>query len=273
MGNISYLEQPHYELGDIALFDATTGQNADSIKLNKNFYFEKFKIEGFIGFKEASVSEEEQKEIFKLFCKNFDIVPNLGGYRENHNLSISRESGKVSRHNILVSWHYEHIENNIETAASCWNMTKFDCDKSNGITLFCDGQETMHAFNEEEIDFLKKCLVITNHKNEEDKNYRSPIRINKTNNSELIRIDPAYIVEKLVSFDGRKPSITEISRYIQIQKKFENLLLPGSGYIKGWAWSPGDLLIIDLFRMCHAVLGGFEPHEREFIGIFGKVPQ
>ena len=31
-------------------------------------------------------------------------------------------------------------------------------------------------------------------------------------------------------------------------------------------WKQGDLVIVDLFKMAHAVYGGFLPEEREFFG-------
>lgn len=270
MGNISYSKQPNYEINKITFLEEVNAQSMNSIKNNMDLYLKKFRTNGFVGFKRLNATEEEQKEIFNIFCKNFNIIAENYGYSENHNLSIKKEKNKILKNNILVSWHYEHIENKVETLASCWNMTNFTCDNSCGVTLFANGEEIIDDFTDSEINFLKKCVVVTNHNNHEDKNYRTPIRESKINNSRVLRIDPSYIVEKLVSFDGRKPSVSEISQYMKIQRKFEQMLLPDSNHVKGWSWSKGDLLVIDLFRMCHAVLGGFEPQEREFIGIWGK---
>ena len=33
-------------------------------------------------------------------------------------------------------------------------------------------------------------------------------------------------------------------------------------------WKQGDFVIVDLFKMAHAVYGGFEPEDREFSGFW-----
>ena len=34
-------------------------------------------------------------------------------------------------------------------------------------------------------------------------------------------------------------------------------------------WKQGDLVLMDAFKLAHAVTGGFKPEDREFTGIWG----
>lgn len=72
---------------------------------------------------------------------------------------------------------------------------------------------------------------------------------------------------KLALWDCKEPSIEQILRLDTLLAKLKTELNENLSIRYSQLWEEGDILIVDLFRMYHAVMGGFGANERKFTGI------
>ena len=71
-----------------------------------------------------------------------------------------------------------------------------------------------------------------------------------------------------------KTGESKLSPHIKYFKEIRNFYFDQVLYNKDiricHKWDEGDFLVVDLFKMAHAVTGGFNPKEREFIGLWAR---
>lgn len=76
------------------------------------------------------------------------------------------------------------------------------------------------------------------------------------------------VMSKMIFVDGRLPTIEEEKRAERLMIELARRIY-GDTSIHTWVkWQEGDLILADLFRMTHAVRGGFKQGERLFRGIW-----
>jgi hypothetical protein len=72
----------------------------------------------------------------------------------------------------------------------------------------------------------------------------------------------------LYQFNNQEPTEEQVIYYNNLIKKIHTTVKEDKEIRKVQQWSQGDLLIVDLEKMAHAVCGGFEPENRKFIGMW-----
>jgi alpha-ketoglutarate-dependent taurine dioxygenase len=72
----------------------------------------------------------------------------------------------------------------------------------------------------------------------------------------------------LYSVDERIPTLEEKIQYNTICQKIVRLLHSEEDYVKIQKWQQGDLLIVDIHSLIHAVTGGFTSDKRKFLGMW-----
>jgi hypothetical protein len=74
----------------------------------------------------------------------------------------------------------------------------------------------------------------------------------------------------LSSFDGNNPTTEEHNIYNSIMRWIQNQLSENLDIRIVHKWKQGDLVVPDMYKMCHSVSGGFNSNERELKGMCGR---
>lgn len=243
----------------------------------------KFLHDGVFGIRGLHATEEQQLDIILAIGDYVGWTPRhadfdeslLRRYEEDHSHTFKHQ--EHTEKDLSVNWHLEHVFSSLEnsTVAGFWNMLKFDCSPTVGMTYFRDNSKLIEFLPIEVVDFMRKSVIssseITDRKgNLTSTNHRNAIEKHPFKDSEVLRICQGDI--KLVSFDGREPTISEHEQFHQHVATIEIEIVYNLSKRLTWNWEVGDLLISDLFVMSHAVAGGFKPGERKFLGYFCSHP-
>lgn len=246
----------------------------EEIKNNFNKYRDIFLNEQIIAFRNANLNRKEQEELMYLFGDNFGWLPNSSykkdfGYAETHHAHIDKR-GSVSKDNLILEWHQEHIEDpNHIFVSGMWNMELFKCDPESGKTCFVDMSKIYNNFIEEDQKFLDRCTaycegeifkIVSNHWITNEKTIRSFYA--------TIEIDKTY----LYLIDDREPTEIESEKFKLLYDQIVTEVWLNKDIRMEHSWKQGDLLIPDLFKLAHGIFGGFNKNERRLEGIFGIIP-
>ena len=221
----------------------------------------------------ASFTLEEQIQVLNFFGETIGTYPNgsagrLDIYTENH----SRLSGEVSKDEVLVSWHLEHVEtdNPYEViVGGLWNMYKFSASPGSGNTYFVDTAKFLASLPKEHQDLLRDSVLTWSlggngpyvvptvgvHWKTGEEVLRIPLNAPK-HNMQVANLegDPFTEDSKNALLDLIEHCIGEITTNEEIRVVHQ--------------WQEGDLVFVDLYKNAHAVAGGFDPEDREFTGIW-----
>lgn len=244
---------------------------------NVELYKQKFLDDSIIVFRNANLTHEEQSsfhaELGELF--NYHIIKigdnETDNYIENHSAREWIETAGTN--DILLPWHIEHLYYRNPIVISTWNMTKFTTDSENGKTYFIDAEQAYNAMPEEWKIFLNVCKI--NNPNEEINDNAddfSPIVNHWISGNQLLRLAPRENKTSgttLRSVYDREPTQLEKELFEEIFIWFGNYVYTNEEDRIVHKWQQGDLLIVDIFKMAHSVTGGFDPADREFIGMWG----
>lgn len=262
--------------------------NVDYEELIRNIdYYVSFLMkEGVIAFKEIGCSVRQQKEISlninrALSFKPVDYDEFHILYKESHRHAIDSKVNQFDK--ILIDWHLEHPGSANPQVLATWNMKTFKCSKKSGNTGFVDAKKVLEKMNDEEVSFLRKCSILEANSsgvpvkywvdekgNRNETNARSAISKHPVLGSEVLRVD-VLNNQALYYFDSRIPSEGESILFNSIYNKILYEVVENKDNQIWWEWSKGDLLIVDLFSMYHAVKGGFEPGQRVFTGFWSFI--
>jgi alpha-ketoglutarate-dependent taurine dioxygenase len=77
------------------------------------------------------------------------------------------------------------------------------------------------------------------------------------------------MIVDLVSYKSESPKKSELRYFQTLIRKIEDIVWNNEDIRIVHRWQQGDLVIPDLFKLAHAVTGGFRPEDREFRGIWG----
>lgn len=250
---------------------------------NSEYYKDKLISDSVICFRNANLTEKEQFDFAKRLGKNigWSLLDNTSKYIENH----VRKSHIVSGpDDVIVEWHVEHTYYTNPIVASTWNMYNFKTNPENGKTYFVDTNVIFDMLSNEEQDFLSNSIIaepkfikdaqfeagfVSTHTNLAD-NYPI-IAKHWLTGKPVIRftILPAPMTVDLVSYKGKFPSQNELKYFQTLIRKIEDIIWNNEDIRIVHRWQQGDLVIPDLFKLSHAVTGGFSPEDREFRGIWG----
>jgi alpha-ketoglutarate-dependent taurine dioxygenase len=77
------------------------------------------------------------------------------------------------------------------------------------------------------------------------------------------------VLYSLVSYKGETPTAEQRQKFSEIFNWIDDYVKNNDDNRIVHKWQQGDLLFSDIFKLMHAVTGGFNPEDREFIGIWG----
>jgi alpha-ketoglutarate-dependent taurine dioxygenase len=248
-------------------------------------YVDVFKKDALIIFRGARISRSEQLLLTKIFGDNMGWYPNsselgeqIWSYEENH----SHTMNMYNRHNtkrdeIFLSWHLEHMGHHNPAVGATWNMEKFRCETGVGNTLFVNISDVYDMFSQDDADFLKKCKVAAFYgwSLDEPGHQQIPalhdaVEKYEPSGRNALRLSALFKYDRetyyLHSFDGRQPSDYEEARFLELSLFFTKQIHNNEDVRQVHEWNEGDVVVVDLFLMAHAVLGGFLPEHRFFHG-------
>lgn len=249
--------------------------NMKDLEVNIEFFAEKFRREGILVFRNANLSESDQRHVQELFGNYFGIYPNSENkleqrYIEDHK---AMEEFNTSKDEIMLAWHMEHLYFSNPILAGFWNMHTFKTSPENGKTFFYDSRKLYNKIPVDWKEFLHKCIIDASlHVNTLDTINHTPAICNHwlTNEPTLRvpvrKIDPDF--HPLISFDGIPATSDQKDEYEKIITQMRALLVGDTSTIIEHKWHQGDLVISDIYCMIHAVAGGFNSEDRVFTGMW-----
>lgn len=247
----------------------------DSIKSNLDYYKQKFLDEKIIVFRNAYADFAMQQDLMHIFGDLLGWYPNSkdkskSDYIEDHHKHMKGPT-TATKDEWMLGWHIEWVEyENDSFYGSTWNMTKFDCDYDTGNTCFYDMTDLYNRLDKDETDFLDKCRVEGVKKDGNNVRF-DYVKSHWITNEKTLRPHlGGYLPILLVEFDGREPLEEDNKRFIELNAKVIKTVWEDTEFRKVHRWQKGDLLIPDLFKLAHAVTGGFGENQRRLDGMFGK---
>ncbi len=172
----------------------------------------------------------------------------------------------------LLDWHIEQVYYKYPILAGAWNMTTFTADSEMGNTRFVDATELYETYSELDRDFLSKSIVVWDKPAPGGSGpfYTRAIAPHPITGTPTLRVETdrgCYAMPKLHLFDGKQPSEAQIEHMDKLLNNLKDTLDNDESIRYTQRWQEGDLLIVDLFKMYHAVMGGFTSGQRRFTGI------
>jgi alpha-ketoglutarate-dependent taurine dioxygenase len=249
------------------------------------FYEKMFIDNGSIAFRNANLSHEEHLNFHNVFGKQLGSYreKNKTGYTENHSRAHDKKLN-YGKNEIMLPWHIEHPHYQNPIVLGTWNMHKFTTDSENGKTYFVDNQFLYQKMSDSFKEFSKKCIILNPvGKQQGISEEHKLIETHWITKEPVIRVSHVFKTldskkqtaklnnfQKLYKFEGRDPVKNEYEYYFEIMKWIEDQLYNNLDNRIVHKWQQGDLVVSDMYKMCHAVTGGFESKDREFIGIWGR---
>ena len=178
----------------------------------------------------------------------------------------------------LLGWHIEQVFYIDPFLAGFWNMHHIGYDnKMAGRTLFADSIGLYSELSYEDQDFLSHCVVIWDKPIGPDRGfgpfYTKAIDFHPNTGEPVIRLETdtgTLIPLELYKFKNEDPTADETDRFNQIFSWLRDRLDKDTSIRYEQQWEEGDLVIVDLFRMYHALTGGFGEGQRKFYATFTR---
>lgn len=239
---------------------------------NFDYYKEIFLKDGLLFFKDANLSFEDQQIIHKGLQQKFNCIEYKNKYVENHG-SYDKVPQNYKPDEIMLDWHVEHPYYIVPIGFATWRMYNFKTDPENGKTYFVDTENLFNMLPKDWQEFLKTCTesnsleAVGNTKNEHNSIGYHWINKNPVIRTAWVKDTTANVKLKLVN--GNVPTETEIEHYKNIIEFIRKEVSTNLDIRIVHKWSEGDLLVPDMYKMCHSVTGGFDPKDREFSGMWG----
>lgn len=251
----------------------------ENILDNIDTYKEKFLNDSILVFRNANLSFLEQSTLHKQLQSSFnfynfsDGTNNLHKYEEDHS---KRKLIEVARtDDILLNWHMEHTYQSNPIVIATWNMINFTTNSENGKTYFMDCQKIYQDLPQDWKDFLINCKVnipsegITDTFKPDDYNIVQSHWLNLNPSLRMVIGKHPNLINRLMSVNNNEPTQSQKDLFTEISVWIGNYIYDNDENRIIHKWQQGDVVIPDLFKLAHAVTGGFSPEDRKFIGIWG----
>jgi alpha-ketoglutarate-dependent taurine dioxygenase len=247
----------------------------EEAKLELDVICETFVKDGIVVLRGINLNDSDQLKLTRLIGDKLSWVPNNSSsftqrYQENH--ASNEDKTKISGDEIALLWHMEHVEydSNFPIIAGIWNMYLFKTDKNNGKTYFFDSAKAYSRMPKEWKNFLETCVSKWSKVDGSGPYFTKCVQPHWITGEPVLRID---VTDNTNSTAGllhtvydRAPTPEEDDLYLQIRNYFIEDIKNNESDRIVHLWEQGDIVIPDLFKMVHAVTGGFESKDREFIG-------
>jgi len=232
----------------------------DDIEKNIDKYFSLFLKYGLVCFRKSFFDIFEQKKITELFAKKLNCNYVSPQDNEDHSFTFKKNIELMSKNELFIPWHLEHVQKENPQVAASWNMLSFKCQIGVGNTGFVSAIDIYNKMPVEWRLFLDTCDVMGKG------GYFLPrkcIQNHRIKDEKILRLSPNN-EDILYSVNKDSPSKKDIKLFNEIVAWYVRQVENNINIQNWWEWSNGDLLIVDLSCMIHAVKGGFTPSQRIF---------
>lgn len=252
----------------------------DKFKENVSDYLDVLLSGEVLAFRNANCTEEDQQSIMKFLGDMYGWWPNSEDYHdpmyyETHRQSMSEKTSS-DKDSFMLGWHLEHVGHDDESYLSaCWSMPVFTCSPDVGKTYFYDVVRPFNLFDSEDQKFLSKVRVKLLPKREDgdvDNVIQTYTFLQK--HWSLDQYVPRPVLNnshetKVFTVDGLPPTTEQEERFKKLFDQLVQTTTLDEVNRQVHLWQEGDMLLLDVFRLAHAVTGGFTSEERNLVGIFG----
>jgi len=249
----------------------------NSVLDNIEIYKEKFLADSVVLFRNANLDYDSQAFFHAELAKRLNCYIKLdehkktAKYIEDH--SRNPRLRLAEKDDVMLRWHIEHVTYKNPIVMSTWNMTKFTTDIENGKTYFVDCEKVYNAMPDDWKKFLSICKANHPRKNSLNTDEEFPLVHDHwiTGNPVLRTVirEFSYDNSQLVSVNDKNATDEDKELFKKISAWVNNYIYNNENIRIVQKWKQGDLLLVDIFKMAHAVTGGFDPKDREFIGMWG----
>ena len=271
------------------LVNTTEFTSIEEIKSNPNKYKEIYLRDKIIVFRNANLNKEQQTELMEFFGDTLGWYPNSldnrpSDYIEDHHKHMV--GGRyATKDELMLNWHTEHVQNEGDSFhGATWRMEKFNCPEDSGHTYFVDMTKMFNDLSIEDQEFVSKCVsqVETRESTyspegaqtiKEIKQSFKMVKSHPITKEKTLRIFLGAPVPEniyLYEFDDREPTQEEKNRHLGLYKQICRDVWQNESIRMVHKWQEGDLAVPDLFKLAHAVSGGFVENQRTLQGQFGK---
>jgi alpha-ketoglutarate-dependent taurine dioxygenase len=233
----------------------------------------RLKTDVVVGIRGANLSDEEQIKFTRALGDVFGWYPNTSSdfkqkYQENHGQNTFKS--ELTGDEICLHWHLEWVGYEVPIIGATWNMINFKCDPEAGKTYFVDSSKIYQNMPKDMKEFARRCVSAWTGKTAaRDINYTQVVQEHPVTKDPVLRIDIADIIstpDLLYTVDSREPTEEERLQYMALRDYFVEQTYNNEEIRVVHRWEQGDLLIPNMFKALHAVTGGFDSKDREFIG-------
>jgi hypothetical protein len=246
---------------------------------NIDYYIDLFLKQGILIFKELNPTKEEEMDLMYAFEKQIGWCTNHAWHDEDHANTFKRYGNSfVSKEDLFIPWHIEHVERENYQTGAIWHMLKYDCDNDCGQTGFVNMIDFFKTMPDDWKTFLLGCKVSSlAESNTDGLIHEIPFANNLQQRDMVISHDvtgeliyrPNFTPEEVLrTVNSRVPLNEDITLYNQIIDWTKEQVCRNSSNQFWFKWDVGDTIIIDLSVMAHAVKGGFNLGERNFSRIW-----
>jgi alpha-ketoglutarate-dependent taurine dioxygenase len=234
-----------------------------------------YKEYGVIVVKGHDFSEQEHKNLARLFGDDLgwhinstvdDSTMERFFIHGGHSDSLDREYNSGPEDYVL-DWHIEQVFYKCPPLAGIWCMKDITCSFGSGNTLFVDSNEIYESLSDEDKKFLSEAIVSWDKpaNNHVGPFYTKAVDAHPVTSIPVIRVETdqgCYVMPALHSLHNKPATADEVKRFEELMTFIKTRLRADYDLRYVQQWESGDMIIVDLFRMYHAVLGGFKYNER-----------
>ena len=262
------------------MIEKIENKTIDDIYNDIDLYVQKFLDDGILFFKNLFLSEENQLNLFKTIGEKANFKPENKTDIEDHKNTFDRYQKTILENEIFIEWHLENIQQENPQVAASWSMEKCECPTTSGKTFCVNMSDFYLNLPDKWKSFLEHLTIEINiendnngvvfvDKNIQEKNIKPVVQEHYLNKNKVLRI-PFYEEDyKPYQYNGCELTEDDLNVFTEIKDYIQKNItdnLDSNNYI---SWEKGDLVIIDLFTIAHAVSGGFNIGERIFSRIWG----
>lgn len=245
---------------------------------------EQYRSVGISAIRGFQLEENQQLDLCKRLGDILGWYPNSNTKNWDHRWveDHSRaEKDEKTKNDIIIDWHLEHVDYDIycKMVAANWNMWNFKADPGSGSTLFVDSSEVYDLLSKEDQLFLSRCNLTWFDYDIDNPgsgpHYGPAIVPHWISKKPVIRIEITTFVEPRIHlFDDSVPSEDQQLIFKNLRLKIMDIIANNEEIRFVHEWQQADVVIPDLQRMAHTVLGGFKSEDRTFTNFwsFDKDP-
>lgn len=253
------------------------------IRENFEIYKKLFLENAVISFRNAHCDKAEQDEVMRIFGDNLGWWPNSDSsndsrYEETHHRHMD-EVNTTNKDAMMLGWHQEHVQLTQGTYLGAnWCMNLFKCAPGAGNTFFVDMLGVYNSMPDNFKNVLDHAKVqITSFwgpHEKVDQNDSATYEIVKKHwilGDNVLRVFLASPeLTKLTSVNEEEPTQEQQDTFKEAINFIIDQVRNNESIQLIQEWQEGDMVISDMFRMAHAVGGGFDKEQRKLDGIFGR---